>query len=373
MTSFDLEEIERVIYEAAIVPELWPNALALTAKLADADGGVLFTSGRAGIKWAASDNVRDIMRRFVEEGWMERNSRTGGVIERGLVGAPRILTEEDYLAPGQFETDPMINEFLRPLGWGWAAGTLVTLPDGDLFTVSIEKRYERGPIQGVGLERLDALRPHLARAAMFATRLALEQMRSAVGILGAIGLAAVAVTRGGKALVANAAFEEETRLWTFRGGDRVALADPTANRQLAEALESIDGSRGQRSIALRTKDRTISAIVQVLPVRRRAFDYFQSAHAILVVNRRQGTATPDSAIVQAIFDLTAAEAKVATQLSLGKSVADIAAENGTAQATVRNQLKSAMQKTGCHRQIELVRLLGELLPKPADWSALQRG
>lgn len=363
MTSFNPEEIEKVIYEAAIVPELWPDALAQTARLADADGGLLFTHGRAGVKWASSENVRDVMRRFLEEGWMERNSRTGGVIERGLVGVPRIVTEADYLAPGQFETDPMINEFLRPLGWGWAAGTMVALPDGDFFTVSIEKRYDRGPVRGEGLERLNALRPHLARAAMFGTRLALEQMRTAVDILGAVGLAAVAVTKGGRALVANAAFQEESRLWAFRGGDKVALVDPTANRQLIEALDSIDSWKGQRSIALRGSDRSVSAIVQVLPVRRRAIDYFQSAQAILVVNRRRDAATADSAIAQAIFDLTAAEARVATLLSLGRSIAEIAAENGTAEATVRNQLKSAMQKTGCHRQAELVKLLGELLPR----------
>lgn len=366
MHPFDLDAIENAIYEAAVVPDTWPLALAQTAAAGDADGAVLFTVGRAGMRWTSTFNLSEPMQRFLDEGWMDRNSRTGGVIARGLIGAPRILTEEDYLAPGQFETDPMINDFLRPMGWGWAAGTMVALPDGDMFTVSIEKRYERGPVRGSGLARLNELRPHIARAAMFGTRIALERMRSAVQILGSVGLAAAAVTRTGQVLVANDEFQAETALWTFRGGDRLALADPTASLQLAEALTHIDERLAQRSIVLRGPDRQPIAIAQVLPVRRRAHDYFQRAQAIVFVNRRRLGISTDPAIIQVIFDLTTAEANIASRIAGGRTVAHIAAENGTSEATVRNQLKSVMHKTGCHRQSELVKLVAEMVPTPRD-------
>lgn len=366
MPYFNLDEIESAIYEAAIVPELWPDALAGIANAGDAEGAVLFTVGRVGMRWSASRDVRETMRRFVDEGWSQKNTRVAGVIERGLVGAPRFVTETDYLRPGQFEHDPLVQELMVPTGFGWAAGTLVALPDGDIITISVEKNYARGPIEGDGLTRLNRIRPHIARAAMFGARIALEQMRSAVEIIGALGLAAAAVTRAGKVLVANRAFEDETELWSLRGNDRVVIPDLRSNRLLYEALDRIETAGGQRSIPLRGEDKAISAIMQTLPVRKRAHDYFQRAQALLVVNRPTGSMAVDPAMVQAIFDLTAAEAGIATRLLSGNSVADIARDKGVSLNTIRSQLKSAMMKTGCYRQVDLVRLLGSLFPNLSD-------
>ena len=73
---------------------------------------------------------------------------------------------------------------------------------------------------------------------------------------------------------------------------------------------------------------------------------------------------------QGLFDLTPTEARVARALGRGATVAEIAAGNGVAQPTVRNQIREIFAKTGVRRQADLVGLLrgvsGPAGGKPTD-------
>jgi DNA-binding CsgD family transcriptional regulator len=69
-------------------------------------------------------------------------------------------------------------------------------------------------------------------------------------------------------------------------------------------------------------------------------------------------ASPDPLVLEGLFDLTTAEARVARAVSIGQSVNSIASENAVSLETVRSQLKMVLHKTGTHRQSELAALLG---------------
>ncbi len=58
---------------------------------------------------------------------------------------------------------------------GWAASKAVELPTGDTFALTVERNRVRGPVETAIVQQLDALRPHLARAALLSSRLALER------------------------------------------------------------------------------------------------------------------------------------------------------------------------------------------------------
>ncbi|MBA2397202.1 MAG: helix-turn-helix transcriptional regulator [Bradyrhizobium sp.] len=68
--------------------------------------------------------------------------------------------------------------------------------------------------------------------------------------------------------------------------------------------------------------------------------------------------SPAAPLLQALFDLTPAEARTASQITEGKSIEQISFANGIAPNTIRTHLKSVFQKTGVQRQAELVSLLG---------------
>lgn len=83
---------------------------------------------------------------------------------------------------------------------------------------------------------------------------------------------------------------------------------------------------------------------------------------ILFVRLRKHSAfeLPNAQELCAHFGITPAEGRVLLALVAGHTASEIAAVSGVAERTVRNQIASLMQKMGCSRQCELVRL-GALL------------
>ena len=69
-------------------------------------------------------------------------------------------------------------------------------------------------------------------------------------------------------------------------------------------------------------------------------------------------AAPPVEILQALFDLSPAEARVAAMITEGHSVSTISQRLSVKPNTVRVQLKAIFSKTGTNRQGELVSLLG---------------
>src|SRR5918992_1533669 len=190
-------DFEEAVYEAAVVPELWPKVLTDLGDLSDSAGAALLCINERGVHYVTAPVLEKVVKRFIDENWDARNSRRGNVMAKGLAGVPRFVNEDDYLAPGEAETDPMINELFRPEGFGWAAGFVQELPHGDVIVLNLEQYYERGPIRGAALARLGALYPHLARAAMLTARSDLQRVRTAIETLAAIGIPSAAVTPNG--------------------------------------------------------------------------------------------------------------------------------------------------------------------------------
>ena len=71
-------------------------------------------------------------------------------------------------------------------------------------------------------------------------------------------------------------------------------------------------------------------------------------------------ASPDAAMLQQLFDLTPAEARLAAQIATGKSLPQIACADGTSHETLRSRLKAVFVKTRTGRQAELAVLLARL-------------
>jgi pimeloyl-ACP methyl ester carboxylesterase/DNA-binding CsgD family transcriptional regulator len=63
------------------------------------------------------------------------------------------------------------------------------------------------------------------------------------------------------------------------------------------------------------------------------------------------------ALMESKFGLTSTEVDVVSAFSSGKSLKDIAADKHRSYATIRNQFQSALEKTGCPNQGDLLRML----------------
>jgi DNA-binding CsgD family transcriptional regulator len=349
------------IYEAAVLPEFWPAVLADLARFGGADAGVLFTSDLDGFRFVATADFAESVDAYIAGGWLTRTDRTARLLAKRHAG---FVTDLDVYTPEEFAREPVFREFFNPRGFGMGAASVVTVPTGDQVIFDVERSLARGPIPRDAVARLDGVRPHLARAATMSARLHLRTVRAAAEALEAVGLPAAILGRRGRTLAMNRSCEDLLGDRILDGA-RLALVDPAADRLLARALAELPvaASAGPRSIPLAARDGRPPTILHLLPIRGAAADLFAAAEAIAVFTPLVARHVPGLSVLEGLFDLTAAEARVARGIAAGSTVADLSAAFGTSSATVRSQLKAVMSKTGTARQAELVQLLaGAALP-----------
>ncbi len=113
-----------------------------------------------------------------------------------------------------------------------------------------------------------------------------------------------------------------------------------------------------RSFAVRGADTNAAMVAHIIPIRRSARDIFVRCAGVLVMTPLTLPQAPPIELVQSLFDLTPAEARVARRLTGGESVEDIAFTGGVSLNTIRTQVRGVLEKTGCRRQAEVVALLG---------------
>jgi DNA-binding CsgD family transcriptional regulator len=354
-----VQELIDRIYECSFAPDMWPDVLDELSHLAEAQGGVLFAARERVSRWTASPAICEHVENFMRGDWLSNCTRGGKLFSRRH---PGFLTDDDVYTAEELERDPNYSEFLRPRGLGFSAATAISLPTGDTGIICLERAHNRGPVEPSIIRQLDELRPHLARAAFLATRLQLERARVAGETFALIGLPALVLDDDGRVISANDPSGGLSNYVRWRAHDRVSLIDAAADGLLRQAMNALDHDRvgAPRSFAARSGDGASPMIANLVPIRGAARDMFVRCAAVLVMTPVGSPQAPATELVQSLYDLTPAEARVARGLVAGKNLEDIAAEQSVSRNTVRTHLRGVMEKTGCNRQAEVVALLSGL-------------
>ena len=349
------------IYEAGLVPALWPEILAEMTARFEGVGAVLIAAGRGGQQMAYSPGFDAVMAGFVEEGWSTRNQRLERATARRLAG---FMTERDLFTDEELLADPMLSGFLLPRGIGGELGTIIAVPTGDTIALTVQRPFHNGPASTSLVAQANALRPHLARAALISARAGLDRARAAAEALRALGLPAVVLTTGGRPLAMNDLFEKLMPSVAIERRGRIGLVEPRADALLSTALGRV-GDRsiqsGTRSIPVRTQGGLTPAIAHLIPIRRSAHDIFVGAASILLLAPVSVHRMADALVLEGLFDLTPAEIRLCRVVNDGRLTLPEAAKNlDISHHTTRTQLRSIFEKTGTTRQAELVKLLNDL-------------
>jgi DNA-binding CsgD family transcriptional regulator len=353
------ELIDR-IYECSFVPELWPGVLDELAGLVDASGGLLFAGRDRVLSWTSSAVLSDVFQAYVADGWFAKCSRRICLMTQSQ---PSFFVEHDFWTEDQLDSTPIYRDFFRPRGLGWSAGTGLSMPTGDSIVFSVERKFNRGPIEPDHVQLLNELRPHLARAALIAARLSLKSASGASEALTKMGLPALVLDKSGVVIEANSLMNELTEHIHWRARNRIALSDSSANTMLCAALTTLDSEsdEGVSSFPLRDKHGTAALVIHVIPIRRSALDIFGSSYALLIATPVTARKAPAVELLRSLFDLTPSEARVARGLAAGDSIDEIAASGGVSRNTVRAQLQQVLGKVGCARQAEVAALLSSIV------------
>ena len=363
MSELDHSEhlIDR-IYEAGLIPSLWPAVLGELGRATGGNGGFLFAVRDGYVSAVNSVEHDHAMPLFLKEGWSERDPNLPRAVALNHSG---FLIDADLLSEEEIATNEVYCNFYRKHGIGYRAGTIIPIPSGDSIAIVVPRHQDHGPVPREVVTFLDGLRPHLARASLTANRLGFERARAQADALQALGLPGAVLRGRGQVFAANGLFDAlMPSLFEDRSG-RVTMTDVKADALLAEALGArrLGDRRTMKSIPVAATADRVPMVLHVIPVRGSARDIFTQATVMLVVTPVDRAIVPTAEVLQGLFDLTPAEARIARGIGEARSIETLASTLGVSRETVRAQLKTVLAKTGLSRQQDLISLLaGKAFP-----------
>jgi PAS domain S-box-containing protein len=182
-----------------------------------------------------------------------------------------------------------------------------------------------------------------------------EHERTLVEILQRLGMPAAVLHTDGHVLYANPLLTTLRCQFVLKGS-RIELAHAAENDQFVRALAAMDGetdSPSGRTIPVAATDEHPPLAYSLV----RMTGITGGTLAVLVVTAIGALGVPPTELVERLFALAPAEARVAALIASGASPRQAAIELGLSEGTVRTTLKHVFAKTGVSRQSTLAALL----------------
>lgn len=345
------------IYEAAVVPDRWENALCSITREFGALEGALFAFEGQSPPTTVTFNQPDGLFEQYLDCWEESPSTRWGLSNC----PPAFTTFRSNLPADVLDHDPAIR-ILRSRGIGDIAISVHPTDDDRKLGVGFARHQTSRNYSSRELSQLNALRPHIIRSMLVSARIGMERARSMVATLDDLGRAAAVLRLDGKVIASNSGIDAMPEMLIPTAFDGIRLCDRSQQARFEEALlQSGPGSdRPASTITIADKSNQSSALVHLLPIRGLAGDIFSGGQVLMVVIPVQGHHNTKVAMFEGLFDLTRAEARLLGELSEGGTLPEIAQRLGLSIHTVRTQFRAVADKTGLRRQTELARLLASL-------------
>jgi len=361
MAMANFEELVDRIYEAVVEPENWGSVLTDLARIASGVGGAIVTRREDQDRWTSSRVSRNLQRNLAEclRSPLAKESQT----TVRLLAAKKcgFVADEEIFPPEEFASDFWTSEWAVRNNVYHCAATAVHVPNGDLVVVHLMRRIGLPGFDRTQLDLLDSFRPHLARAGLLAARWRLERVRATAEALDLIGLPAAILDVNGRVLAANSLIQELDNHVRWLPRNEVALTDHSANVLLRNAIRELSNpcSTVVRSFPV-SREGVEPIVVHLIPATISARELFNGGFGVLAVTPITTPEPPDSALIQGLFDLTPAEARVAGGIVAGMTIKEMAARHAVGTETVRSQMKSVLSKIGVRRQPEAATRLAVL-------------
>ncbi|TDK29908.1 LuxR family transcriptional regulator [Rhizobium deserti] len=358
----DTGSLVDAVYEAAFLSDRWADVLDRLAKDVGAEGTILANISDPTAPWIASDGVAQLYECFFQGGWAYNNAKTMALLDNAH---PGFISDALYLGEDWMAQQAVYRDFYWKHGFGYAAGTTIRIPSGDVIGISIEKKRELGPVVQQDLDRLDILRPHLARAALLGSQLQFARIEAALQALQLASLPAAMVRNNGTMIECNSLFHAFTGHIVFQPSDGLRFksrAADTAYRSFLEAWRNRGGSISGASWPIKGSSDAAPAVAHLVPIKGAARDIFLRTAFFLIITPVHRSNLPSVEIIQGLFDLTPTEAKIGRKLAGGETIDSTARSFGISVETVRSHVKAILSKSGMSRQTDFVAAVATIMP-----------
>ncbi|HJQ61195.1 MAG TPA: helix-turn-helix transcriptional regulator [Vineibacter sp.] len=265
---------------------------------------------------------------------------------------------------GRFKT-----EWADPQGWIDAANVVLVKSVVQCAIMAVVRSKADGMADDKMHWRMRLVFPHVRRAVLIGNVIERKTAEAAslADTLDGISAGMFLVDAAGRIMHANVAghllLAAGGLLRTSAGG-RLVADDPQVDRVLHDvfvAAASGDEALGAKGIAVPHTARDGERhVIHVLPLtsgaRRRAGANYAAAAALFIHKAALTTSSPPVAIAQT-YALTPTELRVLLAVVEIGGVPEVAEALGVGETTVRFHLRQLFDKTGTHRQAELVKLV----------------
>lgn len=159
-----LKEPKRVsvldqIYEAALLPELWPEVLGRIAKMSNAhSGALLIIDPKLPPLFAATPNVIDTLAEFARTPYWYENPPAHRLRSIKYCG---FLERADFFTHDEINSDNPYHANMEKIGAAWQVGSVIDMPDGEMALFTFERGHGLPDFDAGELARLDTFRPIL--------------------------------------------------------------------------------------------------------------------------------------------------------------------------------------------------------------------
>ena len=361
MAMTNNEELIDRIYEAAVEPDNWGSVLTDLARTVAGEGGGIVTRREDQDRWTGSRVSRNL-RRNLEE-CLRSPLAKGSLTTVRLLAAKKcgFVADEEVFTPEEFASDFWTSQWAVKNNVYHSTATAVHVPNGDLVVVQLMRQIGLPGFNRTELDLLDSFRPHLARAGFLAARWRLERVRAAAEALDLIGLPAAILDVDGRVLAANSLIQELSNHVRWLPRNEVALADHSANVLLRNAIRELTNPFAPVVRSFPVGPGSVEPIVvHLIPATMSARELFNGGFGVLAVTPITVPEALDTALIQGLFDLTPAEARVAGGIVAGMTIKEMATFHAVGIETVRSQMKSVLSKIGVRRQSEAATKLAVL-------------
>lgn len=352
------------LFDAALVPGLWPDALDQLADSLGAVGAAVVpqAASKQVMGFPSSRSVAHVMDAYVRDGWYLHDLRGERAWPQFARGA-RVILEHDLSSQDERSRLPYYQELFGAFGLPWWAA-IGFKAEGSQWGMPLFRDARRGPYEPQDAAAFVDVGQHLAhvvaltanfRRALDARTIELADSDTDLITLDQMGhvldVSPGAVGRMAKGLAIRRR--------------RLTASDPRQDRKLQAALAAAVGARsaadlnGHPTVVMLHEGRP-TLLVEFIALPGVARDVFARAVAVAIL-RSPGvhSVASEQALVQA-FGLTPGECRLARLVGSGISLRNASDELEITLETARTVLKRIFMKVGVSRQAELVAVLSAM-------------
>lgn len=362
------------IYAAAEAPALWPQALERIADATGSAASLLYRhmdaqEGGVDVAVRVSPDAADAYQQY-----FHRLDPWGNSPQAAALVQPGAVIDGDQLVPrSELASTEYYNDFARLHGLTRVLVGIISKQGSFASVISLIRDDAAGEHTSEDRRLLCALMPHLTRAVQMHRRMLPVSVLdgAAVDALDCLSSGVALLDGSCRTIFLNRAAE---RLLRQRDGLFVehgclAAAMPHERDMLrvlvAQAAQTTAGSSlragGAAPISRPSMRRPYNVLVTPLGRRHTSLHGPEAAVAVFISDPEDRGPSEIGALVR-LFRLTPAEARLATGIATGATLAEVADTLGIGRETARTQLRSVFAKTGTTRQSELVRIITRACP-----------